>query len=164
MRVRAAVATTTRIIFAEPGLTLAVSGNVSVSVVRAPLTLERVGRLRREGELLLQQQGGRGRVSITIVEPPAMVSPDEELRAACAALERDLPVEFAANVLEGGGFRTAAVRAIMSGFAFATGKATSRGTYGSVAAAIDGVVRSGRASEHDGATLTALVAEARAAH
>lgn len=147
--------------YADAGLTFATCANVALCVLRSPLTLERLRHLRRETESH-KQRFGDNRVVFNIIEPAAIVSPDAQVRAECVALARDFPATFEVTVLERGGFRSAAARAILNSFALLSGNRSGRRTFDCVEPAVDAIV------EHRGAPslgrdeLLAFVAKARA--
>ena len=148
------------ICFSDRGVTLASSANMSVVVFRAPpITVPQLRAVRQE-IARIHKQYGTDRASIAIVESAAMVSPDDAVRAEAAALARDLSSMLDATVLEGGGFRAAAVRAVMSGLSLLGGRSPTRRTFGNVDAALDAVVATGRVTLSR-PELLALVAEAR---
>jgi hypothetical protein len=136
--------------------------NLSVCLLSAPITLEQLHQLRRESEQL-QQRFGSARVSITVIEAAAMVPPDDAVRAEGATMARDFPSAVHATVFEGGGFRTAAVRAIVNGFALFSKSPSKRHTFDSVDAMLGWIVKNGYAPALSHGELLALVAHARAA-
>jgi hypothetical protein len=135
------------------------AGGVSVVVFRGPPQLAQLQALRKEISALHRQYGVE-RASIAIVETAAMVSPDDAVRAEAAALARDVSSRLDATVLEGGGFRAAAVRAVMNGLALLGGRSSSRRTYSSLDAALDDLLALDcvKLSRDE---ILALVAEAR---
>jgi hypothetical protein len=152
----------TGLAYADDGVALVTRSNVSVCVLSAPLTLAKLHELRRESSRL-QQRFGFARVTLTVLEPPAMVPPDDAVRAEGAAMVRDYPSEINATAFEGTGFRTAAVRAILNGFALFSQSPGTRRTFDSVEAMLSWVVENGHAPALSHSELLALVAHARAA-
>jgi hypothetical protein len=148
--------------YADDGVALVTRGNVSVCLLSAPVTLAQLHQLRRESGRL-QQRFGFARVTLTVLEPTAMVAPDDAVRAEGAALARDYPSAVHATVFEGTGFRTAAVRAIISGFQLFSTSPGKRRTFDSVEAMLSWIVKTGHAPELSYSELEALVAHARAA-
>jgi hypothetical protein len=145
--------------FSDAGATFANAANMSVFVFRAPMTVALLRALRQEVARLHQQYGGE-RASITIIESGAMVSPDDTVRTEAAALQRDFSSALDATVLEGSGFRAAAVRAVMSGLLLLSGRSSMRRTYASLDAALEAVLATGLVTLSR-PELLALVAEAR---
>jgi hypothetical protein len=153
---------TATIRFSENGLVFATYANVGVVVIRQPLSIAKVRRLRQEVEQL-QQQFGHDRIMLTIVESAAVASPDNALRSEFSALARELPAALNIIVLEGSGFRMAAARAIMNAMALVSGNASKQHTFVSVEPALDSIVEHGRAPDLTHEDLAAVVATARAA-
>jgi hypothetical protein len=118
--------------FADDGVALATHGRVAACVFRAPLTLERLRRLRLESEPI-QLRFGIERVNLTVVEPSAVGSLPDDVRKESAALMREFPATMTATVLEGAGFRIAAARAILSGLTLLAGERQRRRMFESVA-------------------------------
>jgi hypothetical protein len=145
--------------FSDGSVTLASDRNASVTVIRDPITMDQLRSLRRV-VAALQKEHGTDRVSLAVVEPAAMVTPSEEVRAEAAAIPRDLPTVLDATVLEGQGFRAAAVRAVMHGITLVTGRRSSRRTFATVEEAVESIVATGRV-HLTRAQLLALVDEAR---
>jgi hypothetical protein len=114
-----------RVCFADEGVVLATNASVAVCIFRAPLTMARLQRIRRESETI-QTRFGEQRVNLTVIEPSAVTVISEDLRKESAALMRDFPANNTATVLEGGGFRMAAARAILSGLTLLAGERSRR--------------------------------------
>jgi hypothetical protein len=153
---------TTTIRFSENGLAFATYANVGVVVIRQPLSIAKVRRLRQEVEQL-HQQFGHARTMLTIVESAAVASPDNELRSEFAAIARELPAAQNVIVLEGSGFRMAAARAIMNAMALLSGNASKQHTFVSVEPALEAIVEHGRVPGLTHEDLAAVVTTARAA-
>ncbi len=153
-----------QICFADEGVALATHGCVAACVFRAPLTLERLYRLRRESEPI-QLRFGIERVNLTIVEPGAVSSLPEDVRKESAALMREFPASMTVTVLEGVGFRAAAARAILSGLTLLAGERQRRRMFESVdeAAAWLNERNVGGVPEMTAPALATLVQRARAA-
>ncbi len=145
--------------FSDGSVTLASHRNASVTVIRDPITMDQLRSLRRV-VAELQKEHGTDRVSLAVVEPAAMAMPSDEVRAEATAIPRDLPTVLDATVLEGQGFRAAAVRAVMHGITLVTGRRSSRRTFATVEEAVESIVATGRVLLTR-AQLLALVAEAR---
>jgi hypothetical protein len=148
--------------YADDGLAFVTRANVSACILTAPIRIAQLRELRRESERL-QQRYGFARVSLTVLDAAAMVAPDDEVRAEGAAMARDFPSAVEATAFEGGGFRTAAVRAIINGFALFSKTRSKRCTFDSVDAMLSWIVKNGHAPALSQGELLALIAQARAA-
>lgn len=152
---------TVTIRFSEDGLAFATCANAGAAVIRQPLSVAKVRRLRQEIEQL-HQQFGHERIMLTIVESTAVASPDHDLRAEFTAIARELPAAQNITVLEGSGFRMAAARAIMNAMALVSGQRSKQHTFVSVEPALDSIVEQGHARSITREDLAALVATVRA--
>jgi hypothetical protein len=105
---------TTTIHFSDVGQALGSCGNVFVTVLRQPMTIEAVEPLKRESNKMSQRFGGKF-VSLAIIEPTASSSPSPEVREATASFARESNILAAAIVIEGTGFRPATTRTLVAG-------------------------------------------------
>jgi hypothetical protein len=104
---------------ADDGLALASAGHVLVSILRRPLTLDRILVMRRESRRMADQ--GQF-VSFSIIEPGAANAASAEVRDASSAFAREFDLVGAAIVIEGTGFRPAATRTLIAGMYLVTKK------------------------------------------
>jgi hypothetical protein len=111
----------TTIHFSDSRQALASCGNVFVTVLREPMTIEAVEPLKRESSKMSQRCGGKC-VSLAIIEPTAATAASTEVREATAAFARDSNILAAAIVIEGSGFRPAATRTLVAGMYLVTKK------------------------------------------
>lgn len=111
----------TTIHFSDARQALASCGNVFVTVLRAPMTIEAVEPLRRESLRMSQRFAGKC-VSLAIIEPTAASPASPEVREATASFARESHVMAAAIVIEGSGFRPAATRTLVAGMYLVTKK------------------------------------------
>jgi hypothetical protein len=148
--------------YADEGIALALRGSITACVFRNPITMERLQRLRRES-VTIQARLGVARVNLTIIEPTAVATMAEDVRKESAALMRDFPAATTATVLEGGGFRTAAARAILSGLTLLAGERSRRRIFDSVEDAATWLAErnSARAPELHAPAVAALVEHTR---
>jgi hypothetical protein len=100
--------------FSDEGGAYAERGNVTAFVVRREMTMPRLRRLRREAERVHARYGAE-RVSITVIEPTAISDVQKEVREESADLVRTFPSVLMVTIVEGGGLRAVAARAILSG-------------------------------------------------
>jgi hypothetical protein len=145
--------------YADPGITLLTRANISVCLLRAPLTLERLQELRRASARVHKRLGFE-RVNLSVIEPPAMLDIPDDVRTASAALIRDFPA-LEVTVLEGGGFRSAAARAILNGIAILSAGRRRR-IFDTVMAAAQWLVAQHHMREMTESELVILVDHARA--
>jgi hypothetical protein len=105
--------------FSDGGLALATAGQVLVSLLRLPLTLEGVTLMRRESRRLSEQGPF---ASMSVIEPTAATAAPAEVREASAAFAREFHLVGAAIAIEGSGFRPAATRTLIAGLFLVTKK------------------------------------------
>jgi hypothetical protein len=103
----------TKVLYADAGNAVAVCGNVFVNVMREAQTLERLRELRRHIERHVARWGDRT-LSISVLEPGATAETPKDVRDETAAITREYPSIAAAIVIEGKGFRAAAIRAVLA--------------------------------------------------
>jgi hypothetical protein len=101
------------VIFADEAIAYVERANVTACVVRREMTVARLRRLRREAERL-HARWGDARVSVTVVESTAIGEVQADVRQETAGLLRDFPAVLMVTVIEGGGLRAVAARAILS--------------------------------------------------
>ncbi|HZS41711.1 MAG TPA: hypothetical protein VFF06_33000 [Polyangia bacterium] len=99
--------------FADTGCAIATRGNLFVNVMREAQTLERLREVRRHIERHVAAWG-TNTISISVLEPGATAAAPKEVRDETAAITRDYGSIAAAIVIEGSGFRAAAVRAVVA--------------------------------------------------
>ncbi len=107
-------------------------GNVLVSVTRNRQLIENLRRLRKAIDVHFKRWPG-GVATISVLEPSAyssMVSSEE--REEIGALARDYMARGVALVIEGTGFRPAAVRVMISGVYLVTRVSYPRKIFGNV--------------------------------
>ena len=137
--------------------------NVLIEIFRQPMSLSQLIRLRRETERFYAEQGRRAG-SLSVVEHGAMVMLPSEVRAEAEAQSRDFPSIGTAVVFEGGGFRAATTRALVTGIHLLTGAEFPRKTFEAVPEASRWMVKSVlQRPESEASSLVAAVEEARAA-
>jgi hypothetical protein len=112
---------TTTIHFSDSRQALGSCGNVFVTVLRQPMTIEAVEPLRRESFRMSERFAGKC-VSLAIIEPTAASPASTEVRDATAAFARESNIMAAAIVIEGSGFRPAATRTLVAGMYLVTKK------------------------------------------
>jgi serine/threonine-protein kinase len=100
--------------FADEQQALATCGMSSIHVLRHPLTLPGVANLTRELRRLYGNDTNRY-VALSVIEPLAAHPVSAEVRDASSRLAKDFPISGAAIVVEGSGFRTAAIRSLIAG-------------------------------------------------
>jgi hypothetical protein len=103
----------TKVLYADTGNAVAVCGNVFVNVMREAQTLERLRELRRHIERHVARWGDRT-LSISVLEPGATAETPKDVRDETAAITREYPSIAAVIVIEGKGFRAAAIRAVLA--------------------------------------------------
>jgi hypothetical protein len=101
------------VVFADEGCAIATCGNVFVNVMREAQTLPRLRELRRH---IVRHVAvwGANTISISVLEPGATANTPKEVRDETAAITRDYQSIAAAIVIEGSGFRAAALRAVVA--------------------------------------------------
>src|SRR5262245_38658128 len=99
------------ILFCDEGMVHARSGVLSIVVARQPFTLARMRRLR-ESTARLSAEIGEGRLGIVVLEATSIADMPREVRQEGSGLMMDSPSVSTAVVIEGGGFRAVAGRAI----------------------------------------------------
>jgi hypothetical protein len=99
--------------YADAGCAVATRGNLFVNVMREAQTLERLREVRRHIERHVAAWGEHT-ISISVLEPGATAQAPREVRDETAAITRDYRSIAAAIVIEGSGFRAAAVRAVVA--------------------------------------------------
>jgi hypothetical protein len=93
---------------------LAVCRNVFVNVLRQVPTCESVDELRRVSRQM-QETHGEKFGTLSVLEPMAIAQVPDEVRNALEAYAHEFKPLASAIVIEGGGFRGAAVRIIVAG-------------------------------------------------
>jgi hypothetical protein len=103
-----------RIFWRDDGIAIGDMGCVVVVVVAEPITMQRLREMWRHGEEHIKEFG-KGRIGYTVVEPKAVADVSKEVRNEMSRMVRELPASVSATVIEGGGFRAIAGRAIVTG-------------------------------------------------
>src|SRR2546430_10079671 len=99
----------------DGGFALATHGNAFISIWKEPSTLERLGVVRRS-EQELTDRSPRGIVVLTVLLHSAYnVPPEVREEASRVARHFAATTRAHAYVIEGGGFRAAAMRAVIAG-------------------------------------------------
>jgi hypothetical protein len=127
------------LLWSDEGLAVATFGNVAVTVLRQPATGERLRRLRRDLVQLYERHPGKV-ASMTILEAGAFGSTPEDVRAESIALMRESHVFAAAIVIEGKGFRLAALRALLAGLGLVSRPRHEQKVFENIDAAADWLV------------------------
>jgi hypothetical protein len=133
--------------------------NISVCVLRQPLDADRLQALRTVSARVHQRLGA-DRVNLSVIEPQAMLHVSDDVRAKSAALIREFPGALEVTILEGGGFRSAAIRAILSGMALLS-VGRGRRIFDTVPAAAQWLGANGHLRGLAEAELVALIEQAR---
>jgi hypothetical protein len=128
-----------RVAFSDDGMAMAELGTLSLYVIAKPLTLERVLKMRTLGDEH-NARFGASRASMTVAEPAAVHDMPKEIREAAAKIVRELPVVIKATVIEGGGFRAVAARAIVTGVHLLSRRGGQDRIFGDVDTAMDWLV------------------------
>jgi hypothetical protein len=106
---------TREIALADEVCAIAIVGDVFITVLHLPSTLESMRAIRRVATRHAQVWKGTSR-SMTVIEPRAIVAnTSEEVRTETAAMTRDFTTAANAVVVEGSGFGVAAVRTLLAG-------------------------------------------------
>jgi hypothetical protein len=113
-----------RVVWSDNGLAVAELGTLSLFLIAQPLTLPRLQQMRRIGEDHHARFGSH-RASLSIGEPSAIMDMPKPVREQASLMVRDLSSEISAAVLEGGGFKAVAGRAIITGLWLMAGRAGS---------------------------------------
>jgi serine/threonine protein kinase len=108
--------------YADENLALARSGNINISVLRRPLTLDGIAQMRRESRHMFGDAPDRY-AALAVIEPGAANAVSPEVREASAEFAREFKIRGAAIVIEGTGFRPAATRTLIAGLYLMTKKA-----------------------------------------
>jgi hypothetical protein len=94
---------------------LAICGNVFVNVLRLVPTTQSIGELRRVS-IQMQEKHGKERFgTLSVLEPMAVAGVSDDVRKASQEYAHEFNPLGSAIVIEGGGFRGAALRTIVSG-------------------------------------------------
>lgn len=99
----------------DPGYAIATFGNVFISVWKEPSTLERLDHVRVcEQDLVAQAPGG---IVVLTVLLDTSFKVDSNVRDKAAGIAREFAAATRAHayLIEGSGFRTAAMRAVIAG-------------------------------------------------
>ncbi len=102
------------VMWTHGGAAMGLRHNLTIFVLRDPLTLEHVRRLRRATGPVFARFADK-RATLIVVEPSAVADVAKEVREAAADQIRSFPTTVAATVIEGTGFRAVAGRAIVAG-------------------------------------------------
>jgi hypothetical protein len=100
--------------FSDAKQALGSCGNVFVTVLRQPMTMDVIEPLRREQRKMSQRCAGKC-VTLAIIESTAMSHPSPQVREATASFAKEGGILGAAILLEGSGFRAAAIRTLVAG-------------------------------------------------
>jgi hypothetical protein len=103
-----------RLVQADGRQALAICGNVFVNVLRQAPTIDSIDELRRVSRQM-QQSHGEQFGSLSVLEPWAVANVPDEVRKASEAYAHEFKPLASAIVIEGGGFRGAALRLIVAG-------------------------------------------------
>jgi hypothetical protein len=155
-----------QVLWSDDGLALAELGTLTVYLMAQPLTMERLGPMRRQGE---QQHARFGThcAALTIAENSAITDMPRAVRHEAAKIVRDLATDVSATVLEGSGFKAIAGRAIITGVRMLSGKSANVKIFADVDSALEWLVP--RVPAPDGverveaAAAAGLITRARAA-
>jgi len=109
------------ILYHDAGVCHAQRGALSVIVIREPMTVARMGKLR-EGSERARAEHGDKRLSIIVLEPASVADVPREVREAGAQMMREFKSPGSALVIEGGGVRGIAARAIVNGMFILSGR------------------------------------------
>lgn len=91
-----------------------ICGNVFVNVLRQTPTVAGINDMRRLSKRMwARHQGNFG--SLTVMEPMAVANVSEEVRKASDAYTREFVILASSIVIEGRGFKGAALRTIIAG-------------------------------------------------
>jgi hypothetical protein len=112
-----------RIFWHDDGVAIADLGCVAVVVVAQPITLPRLGEMWRHGEEHVKLFG-KERIGYTVVESNAVADVSKEVRNEMSRMVREMPATVSATVIEGGGFKAIAGRAIVTGLMLVAGRNT----------------------------------------
>jgi hypothetical protein len=113
-----------RVLWSDDGLAVAELGTLSLFLIAQPLTIPRLQQMRRLGEDHNARFGSH-RASLSIGEPSAIMDMPKPVREQASLMLRELSSEFSACVLEGGGFKATAGRAIITGLWIMSGRVRS---------------------------------------
>jgi hypothetical protein len=94
---------------------LAICGNVFVNVLRLVPTVQSIDELRRVSRQMQDKHGEERFGSLSVLEPMAVASVSEDVRKASQAYAHEFNPLGSAIVIEGKGFRGAALRTIVAG-------------------------------------------------
>jgi hypothetical protein len=143
----------------DRGLALATAGDAFISVWREPSTLARLERLRQIEQALVDRCKG-GIVVLTVMIDSSAATKAGEPEAASKLAKHFAPTTRAhAYVIEGSGFRAAALRAVIAGVNAISRPGHPTRVFDRATDAIEWLAPYGQAI--DAATLTAALAEAR---
>jgi hypothetical protein len=99
--------------YSDGGIAVATAANAFICVFREPATLPRLVEVRRAIGTHTRKWG-HDTVSLSVLEPSAAASVPKDVRDETGAITRDYPSIAAAIVIEGSGFRAAAVRSVLA--------------------------------------------------
>jgi hypothetical protein len=94
---------------------LAVCGNVFVNVLRMVPTVQSINELRQVTRQMQDKHGAQRFGSLTVLEPMAVAGVADDVRKASQAYAQEFQPLGSAIVIEGVGFRGAALRTIIAG-------------------------------------------------
>jgi hypothetical protein len=140
----------------EEGAAFARLGKMTICLMRRPPTVRLIHLLRRE-TVKLHATAPVGWVGFSIIEVGAITNVADDVRQASTALMRDLPATLSISVVEGSGFKSVAVRAIMIGMHLISRSPHLQKIFGDATTAVDWMMANSAAS---GAPLGGLTAEA----
>jgi hypothetical protein len=124
-----------RIFWHDDGVAIADIGCVAVVVVALPITMARLREMWRHGEEH-SKLFGKERIGYTVVEPNAVADVSKEVRNEMSRMVRELPATMSATVIEGGGFKAIAGRAIVTGLMLVAGRNANHKIFGDTTQAI----------------------------
>jgi hypothetical protein len=104
-----------RLVQADERQALAICGNVFVNVLRLVPTVQSIDELRRVSRQMQDKHGEQRFASLSVLEPMAVAGVADDVRKASQAYAHEFKPLGSAIVIEGGGFRGAALRTIIAG-------------------------------------------------
>jgi hypothetical protein len=125
-----------KLLFVEDRMAFSRFAKMTICIVRDPPTV-RALELVRQHTRRLRAVEPDGWIGFTAVETTAIVNLSDEVRQATAALLRDVPAALGVTVIEGGGFKGVAARAILQGIHMFSRVRQSERVFGDVPAAVD---------------------------
>jgi hypothetical protein len=119
----------------DAGFALARCGNAFVNVWSAPATLDRLQRTREHEQRIVDGAPGGIVVLSILVDSAFQIGASERDEASQLARQFETATRAHAYVIEGSGFRTAAMRAVIAGIQLVTRTRHPSKVFGDIAAA-----------------------------